>query len=156
MGQEWNPLSLICPLTQIKPEQLPCQPSSLRGGQDRFQTCIQTDPLGKKISIMCLTASFSKLRSLQPHTCEEVATSSARSTELSWECHQQDNSCTAHKPWDQPKLPSSAASWGYLILPPSNLPRKRTRQFWKVGEGAEIVKRLTLSKSMCFTSKSVW
>lgn len=49
MGRERNLLFPVCPLTQIKAEELPCQPSSLRGGQDRFQTCIQTDPLEKKI-----------------------------------------------------------------------------------------------------------
>lgn len=91
----------ICPLTQIKPEQLPCQPSSLTGGQDRFQTCIQTDALEKKVpSHLSDSQPLSAQVSPASHLSCDLSSLSRLlnhlqgQKQLSWECHQQDNSCT--------------------------------------------------------------
>lgn len=55
MDQEWNPLACDCSLPQIKPEQLPCQPSAYCGEQDRPLAYTQTHPVEEKHSFAFLS-----------------------------------------------------------------------------------------------------
>lgn len=177
MGQEWNPLFPNCSLTQIKPEQYPCQPSSLRIEQDSPQTCIQTDPLEK--TFICLLIlphplQFSNHLSdshyfmyLQPHTCSAISPPLRGAYLHTWnpllvhlllglkhfssEFHQLLYNT-------QPLGPSPSYQGvqrlGSLKPPRFKYVQKKNLAILEGSRRFEIFRGLSLSKSMCFISKS--